>query len=148
MKISAYTVHFIDECDSGNVVFVGLSPDGFRLRFYASNRIKYGNCAIQNSQRTFDFHGKINMARSVDDVYLEPFPLDGDRGGGDGYAPFTLLLHPVHDGIAVIDFAHPVDLSAVVQYPFGGRGLARVDVRHYPDVTNVAEREDFIHPDL
>src|SRR3712207_7740189 len=67
-------------------------------------------------------------------------PLAGRRGGGDGDAALLLLLHPVHRGRALVDLAHLVGASRVVEDPLGRRRLARVDVGHDPDVAGLLER--------
>jgi hypothetical protein len=45
-----------------------------------------------------------------------------------------LLLHPVHGGGAVVHFAHLVVHAGVVEDALGRSRLARIDVRHDPDV--------------
>ena len=41
----------------------------------------------------------------------------------DGNSSFLLLLHPVHDGSAVVNFPDLVSTAGVVQDAFGGGGL-------------------------
>jgi len=53
----------------------------------------------------------------------------------------ALLLHPVHGGRALVDLTDLVVDARVEQDPLGGRGLARVDVRHDPDVADLGEIE-------
>ena len=54
--------------------------------------------------------------------------------------PRSLLLgHPVHRGRAVVDLADLVVAARVVEDPLGGGGLARVDVRHDPDVAGLGQ---------
>lgn len=53
---------------TGNAVFVGLTPDGFRLGLNACNRVKYRNCTVQNAERTLNLYGKVNVTRRIDDV--------------------------------------------------------------------------------
>ena len=56
------------------------------------------------------------------------------RGRRDRDAALLLLLHPVHRGRALVDLADLVGLTGVVEDPLGRGRLARVDVRHDPDV--------------
>src|SRR4029453_56105 len=79
-------------------------------------------------------------AGGVDDVDLGVVPEAGGGGGGDGDAALLLLHHPVHRGGALVDFTDLVGAAGVVEDPLGGRGLARVDVSHDPDVSDPLER--------
>ncbi len=45
--------------------------------------------------------------------------------------------HPVHDRGPVVDLAHPMGDAGVEQDALGSRGLARIDVRHDPDVSGL-----------
>ena len=65
-------------------------------------------------------------------------PEAGGRGGGDGDAALLLLLHPVHRRGALVDLADLVVDARVVEDALGGRGLARIDVRHDADVAGAA----------
>ena len=64
----------------------------------------------------------------VEGVCQNRGPESGDGGGNNGDAPFTLLVHPVHDGAAFVDIADLVGLTGVEKNPFGGGGLAGVDM--------------------
>ena len=68
-----------------------------------------------------------------------PFQLARRRRGGDRDAALLLLLHPVHDGVAVVDLADLVGEAGVEEDALGRRGLARVDVRHDADVAGLGE---------
>ena len=59
-----------------------------------------------------------------------------DAGAVDGDAALLLLLVAVGVGVALVDGAELVLGAGVVEQVFGGRGLARVDVR---DDAEVAE---------
>jgi hypothetical protein len=88
------------------------------------------------------------MARSIDDIYLKTLPFNGYRSRGDGDSPFTLLLHPVHNGVPVIDLSHPMDETAVEENSLGRRRLSSIDMRHYTDISYFFERIRFIHTKL
>jgi hypothetical protein len=49
------------------------------------------------------------------------------------------LLHPVHDGGAVIDLTDSLGNARVEQDSLGGRRLAGIDVRHDADVSVLLE---------
>ena len=49
IEIGPWTVHFIDESKSGDFVSIGLEPDGFALRFDASDGIVERDDAIEHT---------------------------------------------------------------------------------------------------
>ena len=138
-KISTDPIHLVDETYPRHVVFIGLAPHCFGLRLYAGDTVKYRHCAIQNTQGPLDLDGKVNMPRCVDDVNAVIAPKTCCRGGGDGDAALLFLLHPIHRGAAIMDLAHFVGFSGVIQDPFGRRGFAGVNVRHDADITKPAK---------
>ena len=52
------------------MIFISLSPDSFRLGFNTGHTIKNCNCRIKNTKTSFNFHCKINMAWSINNVYI------------------------------------------------------------------------------
>jgi hypothetical protein len=76
------------------------------------------------------------VARRIDDVDAVIAPEAGRRGGGDGDAALLLLLHPVHDGSAFVDFTDLVGDPGVEQDPLRGRRLPGINVRHDADVAS------------
>ena len=76
-----------------------------------------------------------------DAVLLALLPEAGRGGGGDRDAALALLLHPVGDGGAFMDFADLVDHAGVEKNALGERGLAGVDVRGDADVARPLERD-------
>ena len=117
-EIGPSTVHFINESNARNFVFVGLTPNSLRLRLHSSYCAKYGYRPIKNAQGTLDLSGKIHVAWCVDniDALLDPFPR-APRGipstrngrGRDCDTALALLLHPVGYGGTLVDFAHFMD---------------------------------------
>ena len=75
------------------------------------------------------------MTGSVYQVDFMAAPLAGRNGGSYGDAALLLLFHPVHHGGAIVHFAHPVGTAGIEQDTFGQRGLARVYVRYYSDIS-------------
>ena len=55
------------------------------------------------------------------------------------------MLHPVHDGRAIVNLADLVGSARVEENPLRRRGLARVDVGHDPDVANLLEGDGAWH---
>ena len=69
-EISTGTVHFIYKPDTGNIITVGLAPNGFRLWFYTINGREQGDQTIQYTHRTLYLYGKIHVTGSIDDIEI------------------------------------------------------------------------------
>ena len=139
VELGADPVHLVDEADPRHAVAVGLPPDGLGLRLDAGDAVEHGHRAVEHPQRALHLDGEVDVAGGVDDVDGVVTPDAGGRGGRDGDAALLLLLHPVHGGRALVDLTDLVVDAGVEQDPLGGRGLARVDVRHDPDVADLGE---------
>ncbi len=139
-EVRAGAVHLVHEADPGDVVAVGLPPDGLGLRLDAGDRVEHGDGTVEDPERTLDLDREVHVAGRVDDV--DPVALPRARGGGgrDGDAALALLDHPVHLRGALVDLADLVGLAGVVQDALGRGRLARVDVRHDPDVAGQGKR--------
>src|SRR5450759_2745638 len=61
-----------------------------------------------------DFSGEVDVARRINNVDLDIFPLAGRGGGGDGDAALLFLLHPVHDSSAVMHLTDLVGAAGVI----------------------------------
>src|SRR5664280_2297183 len=90
-------------------------------------------------RQSFNLDGEVDVTGRVDDVDLVTLPPRRRGGGGDGDPPLLLLLHPVHDSGALVDLADLVRDAGVEQDALGRGGLARVDVRHDPDVADLVQ---------
>ena len=142
VEIGADLVHLVAEDHARHVVLVGLAPDGLGLRLDAGIGVEQRDGAVEHAQRTLDLDGEVDVAGGVDDVeaaHLAVAALPEGRGRGrrDGDAALLLLLHPVHGGGAVMDFADLVRLAGVIEDALGGRGLAGVDMRHDAEIAVV-----------
>ena len=80
VETGAFPIQFIDEGKSRHLVTVGLSPDGFTLRLNTFTRAEHDHRAIQYTQRSFDFGGKIYVTGCVDQVDVDIFPLERHAG--------------------------------------------------------------------
>ena len=66
-------------------------------------------------------------------------PETGRRSRRNGDPALLLLLHPVHGGVAVMNFADLVGPSGVVEDALGCRCLAGIDVGHDAEVAVTLE---------
>ena len=139
VKIGAVDVHFVDVAHAGNLIHIGLSPDGFGLRFHAALGAENGDRAVQNTERTLDLNGKVHVTGCIDNVDAGVVPEAGGCGGGNGDAALLFLFHPVHGSGAVVHLAELVRLARIIQDTLRRRGFAGVDVRHDADVTGALE---------
>ena len=145
-EVRAGAVHLVDEDDARHLVAVGLPPHGLRLRLDARGAAEHHHGAVEHAQRALHFDGEVDVSRGVDDVdavlvvlRVHAAPKTGGGGGRDGDAAFLLLLHPVHDRGAVVDFADLVREAGVEEDALGGGGLAGV---HMGDDADVAVAGD------
>ena len=139
-EIGADAVHLVDEADARHVVLVGLAPDGLGLRLDAGHGIEHRDGAVQHAHGTLHLDGEVDVAGRVDDVDAVIAPEGGGGGRGDGDAAFLLLLHEVHGGGAVMDFADLMALARVIENALGRRRLAGIDMRGNADVAIFLER--------
>jgi hypothetical protein len=77
------------------------------------------------------------MAWCINEINTVVFPRTRRRCRRDCYSPFLFLLHPVHHGVAVMDFPHAVRNTSVIKDSLSRRGLARVDMSHDPDIPDL-----------
>ena len=139
VELGADPVHLVDEADPRYAVPVSLPPHGLGLRLHAGHGVEDRDRTVEYPQRALDLHGEVHVPRGVDDVDGVAEPARRGSGGCDRDAAFLLLLHPVHGGRALMDLTDLVVDSGVEQDALGGRGFARVDMRHDPDVADLGE---------
>src|SRR6185503_12841572 len=100
--------------------------------------VEHGNRAVEDSQRTFDFHGEVDVTRSIDNIdamiNAASFPVAGGRSAGNCDTALLLLLHPVHRRRTLVYLANLVRDTRVVKDTFGGGGLTGIDVGHDADI--------------
>ena len=114
---------------------VSLAPDGLRLGFHTALGAQDGHAAVQHTQGALHFHGKVHVARSVDNVNAVIPPETGGGSTGDGDAALLLLNHPVHGGRSLMNFAKFVVDTGVVQDAFSRGSLTGIDMCHNTDVS-------------
>ncbi len=114
-KIGPDAIQFIDKGDFRHLVFIGLSPYGFRLGFHAFYSAEYTDRAIhQHPQRALDFNGKINMPGGIDNMNFRILPVAGRDGGSNRNAPFLLIGHPIHHRLPVVHFTDFMGTTGVI----------------------------------
>ncbi len=139
-EVCTRTVHLVYITNAGNLVLVGLTPYGLRLRLHTTYGTKRSHGAIEHAQRTLHLHRKIHVPRGVDQINLIClviiFPARGGGSRGNGNTAFLLLRHPVHGRRAVVYLSNLVRESRVKQDTLRSGGFAGIDMRHDTDVTS------------
>src|SRR5260221_7425248 len=67
VEVGANAIKLVDEDDPRYAIFVGLSPDRFRLRFDTAHAAEDHHCAVKHPQTTLDLSGEIDVPGGVDD---------------------------------------------------------------------------------
>src|SRR5690606_2106492 len=139
-KICADTVHLVNKTDPRNFVTVGLTPDGLGLRLDAGDRIEDDYAAVQHAQATLNFGREIDVAGRIDnaDLVIEPVCRGGGRRNGD--SALALLIHGVHRGGALVDLAHAMDHSSIVEDALGRRRLAGINMGNNANIPDSFQR--------
>ncbi len=140
-EVCTRTVHLVNVTYTGHVIFVGLTPHGFRLGFNTAYGAERGNGAVENAERTLDFNGEVNVPRGVNQVdfifVARILPESGGSGRGDGDTTLLFLLHPVHSGSAVMNFSDLMRKTGIEQNTLGSCGLTGIDMSHNADISGV-----------
>src|SRR5699024_6431964 len=66
VEIRAHDVHLVDVDHAGDMVVIGLPPDGLGLRLHTALGAHDGHAAVQYTQGTLHLYGKVHVARRVD----------------------------------------------------------------------------------
>lgn len=73
VEVCARDVHLVYESKTGYAIFVGLAPYRFGLRLDAALGAKQCDCTVKDTKASFDFNGKVNVTRGIDNVYTMVF---------------------------------------------------------------------------
>src|SRR5438094_421926 len=138
--VRPHAIHLVDVDDPRDLVLVGLPPHRLGLWLDARDGVEDGDRAVEDAERALDLDREVDVAGRVDDVDAAVTPEACRRGGRDRDAALLLLHHPVHRRGAFVDFTDLVRPPGVIEDALGGRGLARVDVGHDPDVARLLQR--------
>src|SRR5207248_1833016 len=82
LEVGAGAVELVDEAHPRDLVLLGLTPDGLRLRLHAGDSVEAGNRAVEHTQRTLDLDGEVDVSRRVDDVDAVLRPVAGRPEAG------------------------------------------------------------------
>ena len=139
-EVGTAAVHLVHVTDTRHVVFVSLTPNGFRLRFNTTNGAESGNGTIEHTQRTFNFNSEIDVSRSVNQVdfilVVIIIPECGSCSRSDSDTTFLLLFHPVHGGSTIVHFTDFVSQTGIEQNTFRSSCFAGIDVSHDADIAS------------
>ena len=140
VEVRTHDVHLVDIDDARYVIVVGLAPDRFGLGLNAALGTEHGDAAVEHAETALHLNGEVDVSRGVDDVETAAAPVAGRRGARDRDAALLLLLHPVHRSGALVRLAYLVVDARIEQNALRGRGLARVNVGHYADISGILKR--------
>ena len=68
VEISSHDIHLINECHTGNIVSVSLTPYVFRLGLYTALCTENAHCAVQYTKGTLYLHSKVNVSGCINDI--------------------------------------------------------------------------------
>ena len=68
VEVRSQDIHLVDECHTGNIVGVSLTPYVLRLGLNAALRAEHAYGAVQHAQRTLYLNRKVNVSRSINNV--------------------------------------------------------------------------------
>lgn len=114
--IGSHAIKLIDKDDSRNAVPDHLFVDSDSLWLYSAHTAHKQHGTIQHSEGPFHFDGKINVARSIDEIDMMIFPHQMSGSWLNGNTFFFLQLHEVHrcpDTIWTFYFMDRANLSCV-----------------------------------
>jgi len=98
------------------------------LRLHAGNCVEHRYRAIQHAQAALHFSREIHVAGRIDNVDLDVAPFAGGGSRRNRNAALLLLLHPIHGGSALMDFAQFMGTPRVIKDALGRGGLTGIDM--------------------
>ena len=139
-EVRTRAVHLVDITDAGDIVFVSLTPYGFRLGLNAIGGRICSDGSIEHTQRTFHLGSEVHVPRGVDQIDLIGIALVVPVAGGcsrrNRNTSFLLLGHPVHGGGTIMHLTNLVSLARIEQNTLRSCCLTGIDVRHDTDITS------------
>src|SRR3546814_17489314 len=111
-EIGAGAIHLVDESQTGDAVFVGLTPYGFGLRLHTADRAINHARAIEHAHRAFHLDGVVNVPLGLNDIDAAILVVTRHAAPecrrcrpGNGAPPLLFLLPPLPVGRPALAFA-------------------------------------------
>ena len=139
IEISTHDIHLVDVYHTRYLIVISLSPNSLGLGLNAALCTKNGNRAVENSQRSFNFNGEVNVAGSIYNVESVTLPVASSSSRGDSDTSLLLLCHPVHCRCTVVCFTDLIVNTGIEQDTLSSSCLTGVDVCHDTDITVILE---------
>ena len=150
-EVRARTVHLVHIADTGNIVFVSLTPDSLGLRLNTADSAECSDRTVEHTERTLHLDSEVNVSRGVDQVdfifFVIIVPERSGSRGCDSDTTLLLLFHPVHCSRAVMHLADTVGLACIKKDAFGSCGFSGIDVSHDTDIAGKSKIVVFCHFD-
>ena len=137
VEVGTHDVHLVDIDHPGDLVLIGLTPNGLSLGLNAALGAQNGNSTVQNTQGALHLYGEVHVARGINDVQAAALPEAGSSSGSDGDTALLLLGHPVHGSGAVVGLTDLVVAAGVEQDTLGRGGFTGIDVGHDAEVSGI-----------
>ena len=147
-KRSTDFIHFIDVSDTRNLIFIGLTPNSFRLSLNASITIKNHDGTIQNTERALNFGGKIDVSGSIDNINTMIFPKSSYTSRLNGNPPLSFLGHGIGGSSTGVNRTNFVNVTGVKQKSFSGSGFTSIDMGDNTNISNFVHGDGSVFSDL
>ncbi len=137
-EVCARAVHLVYITDTGNVIFVSLTPHSLTLRLNTAYRTECSDSTVKHAERTLNLYSEVNVSGGVNQVDFKLvvviFPESGGSGGSNCDTTLLLLLHPVHGGCAIVNLTDLVSKTCIEEDTLRSGGFSGIDVSHDADI--------------
>ena len=143
VEVRADAVHLVDERDARDVVASAWRQTVSDCGSTPPDRAEHGDRAVQHAQRALDLDREVDVAGRVDDVDRDTPVACSQRQvvAADVIVMPRSCSCSIQSMVAAPSCTSPIlwMRPGVVKDALGGRGLARIDVRHDADITEFRE---------
>ena len=140
-EVGTRAVHLVDVTDTGNIVFVSLTPYSLRLGLDTTYGTESSDSTVEDTERTLYLYSEVNVSRGVNEVDFIFFrvivPESGSCSRGNCNTALLLLLHPVHGGGTVMHLTDFVSKTGIEKNTLRRGSLTGIDVSHDTDVARI-----------
>lgn len=116
--MSGVAIHLVNEGESGEMVGIGLTPNGLRLRLHSCDGVEQHHGRVHCAQAGVDLEGEVEMTGRVDQEEIVAPPGKIGGGGGYCYAATALLWLVVERCGSDVDAAHAREVAGVEEHCF------------------------------